>query len=196
MFVVTFVNTTAFFFREGVWRHGIFVSRRTENKRDTRVSRKSGLIQPVRWWLRHSWSVSRKVCHMHQTFSQRSVGVTSEADTNSDLAQVPSIVCVYRSSSDSTLRGQFLVWVLYSSSSSRSLVTSCFLIACFLIISLSWIIPLPCCFGLCLHLAWNITCLYDYPFAQPSGLCSLSFDPRLSLDHSFILPTTYLSGIV
>ncbi len=27
-FVVTFVNTTAFFFREGVWRHSIFVSRR------------------------------------------------------------------------------------------------------------------------------------------------------------------------
>ncbi len=34
--VVTFVNTTAFFFHEGVWRHGIFVSRRTENKHDTR----------------------------------------------------------------------------------------------------------------------------------------------------------------
>ncbi len=77
--VITFVNTTAFFFREGVWRHGIFVSRWTENKSDTCVSRKSGLIQPVRWRLRHSWSVSRKVCHMHQTFSQCSVGVTSEA---------------------------------------------------------------------------------------------------------------------
>ncbi len=63
-FVVTVVNTTAFFFREGVWRHGIFVSRWTENKRNTRISWKSGLIQPVRWRLRHSWSVSRKVCHM------------------------------------------------------------------------------------------------------------------------------------
>ncbi len=107
------------------------------------------------------------------------------------LLKSPSIVCFYCSSSDSTFRSQFLIWVLSSSSSSRSLVTSCFLI-----ISLCWIIPLSCCFGLCLHLAWNITCLLDYPFAQPSGLCSPSFDPRLSLDHSFILPTTYLSAIV
>ncbi len=73
-------------------------------------------------------------------------------NTRSYLAQGPSIVCVYRSSSDSSLRSQFLVWVL--SISSRGLVTSCFLI-----INLSWIIPLSCCFGLWLPLACNITCL-------------------------------------
>ncbi len=93
MFVVTFVNMTAFFFCEGVWRHGIFVSRWTENKRDTRVSRKSGLIQPVRWRLRHSWSVPRKVCHMHQTFSQQSVGMTSEGWFILD-ASASSLGCV------------------------------------------------------------------------------------------------------
>ncbi len=49
---------------------------------DTHVSRKSCIIQPIRRRLRHSWSVSRKVCHMHQTFSQRSVGVKSEAETS------------------------------------------------------------------------------------------------------------------
>ncbi len=112
-------------------------------------------------------------------------------NTHSYLSQGPSIVCVYHSSSNSTLRSQFLVWVLSSSSYRWGLVTSCFLI-----ISLSWIIPLSCCFGLWLPLACNITCLLYYPFAQPSGLCSPSFDPCLSLDHSFILPTTYLSAIV
>ncbi len=38
------VNTTAFFFREGFWRHGIFVSRRNVKERDTHVSRKSCII--------------------------------------------------------------------------------------------------------------------------------------------------------
>ncbi len=60
--------------------------------------------------------------------------------THSDSAQVAEYCLLYRSSSDSTFRSQFLIWVLSSSSSSRSLVTSCFLI-----ISLCWIIPLSCC---------------------------------------------------
>ncbi len=38
------VNTMAFFFREGVWRHGIFVSRRNVKERETHVSRKSCII--------------------------------------------------------------------------------------------------------------------------------------------------------
>ncbi len=62
------------FFREGAWRHGIF------KEHDRHVSRKSCRIQPIRGRLRHSWSVSRWVSHMHQMFSQRSVGVTSEAE--------------------------------------------------------------------------------------------------------------------
>ncbi len=49
-FVVTFVNTTAFFFREGV-----FVSRRNVKVRDTHISQKSCIIQPIRRWLWHSW---------------------------------------------------------------------------------------------------------------------------------------------
>ncbi len=81
-FAVTFVNTTAFFFREGVWRHSIFVPRWNIKERNTHVSRKSCIIQPIRRRLRHYWSVSRYVYHMHQTFSQRFVGVTSEAETN------------------------------------------------------------------------------------------------------------------
>ncbi len=75
------VNMTAFFFREGVWRHAIFVSRQNIKERDTHVSRKSCRIQSIWWRLRNSWSVSTFVCHMHQTFSQRSVDVTSEAET-------------------------------------------------------------------------------------------------------------------
>ncbi len=31
------VNTMAFFFHEGVWRHGIFVSRRNVKERDTHL---------------------------------------------------------------------------------------------------------------------------------------------------------------
>ncbi len=65
-FVVTVVNTTAFFFWEGVWRHGIFVSRWNLKERVTHVSRKSCIIQQIRWRLRSSWSVS--------TFIQSSVG--------------------------------------------------------------------------------------------------------------------------
>ncbi len=75
------VNMTAFFFREGVWHHAIFVSRQNIKERDTHVSRKSCRIQSIWWRLRNSWSVSTFVCHMHQTFSQRSVDVTSEAET-------------------------------------------------------------------------------------------------------------------
>ncbi len=63
----------------GVWRHGIFVSRWNVKERDTHV------IQPIRWRLRNSWSVSTFVCHMHQTFSLRSVGVTSEAETRATM---------------------------------------------------------------------------------------------------------------
>ncbi len=84
--VVTFVTRRISSFCEGVWLHGIFVSRQNVKERDTHVSRKSCIIQPIRWRLRHSWSVSRWVCHMHQTFSQRSVGVTSEAETNARRA--------------------------------------------------------------------------------------------------------------
>ncbi len=51
--------------------------------------------------------------------------------------------------------------------------------------------PLVLLFGLCLYLAWIIW-LLDYPFASPSGLCSPSFDPCLSLDYSFVLPVLYL----
>ncbi len=65
-FVVTVVHTTAFFFCEGVWRHGIFVSRWNLKERVTHVSRKSCIIQQIRWRLRSSWSVS--------TFIQSSVG--------------------------------------------------------------------------------------------------------------------------
>ncbi len=65
-FVITVVNTTAFFFCEGVWRHGIFVSRWNLKERVTHVSRKSCIIQQIRWRLRSSWSVS--------TFIQSSVG--------------------------------------------------------------------------------------------------------------------------
>ncbi len=56
--VVTVVNSTAFFFREGVWHHGIFVSRQNVKECDTQVSRKSCIIQSIRWRLRNSWSVS------------------------------------------------------------------------------------------------------------------------------------------
>ncbi len=65
-FVVTVVNTTAFFFREGVWHHGIFVSRRNVKECDTHVFRKSCIIKPIRRRLRNSWSVSTFVYHMHQ----------------------------------------------------------------------------------------------------------------------------------
>ncbi len=58
-FAVMFVNTTAFFFREGVWRHSIFVPRWNIKERNTHVSRKSCIIQPIRRRLRHYWSVSR-----------------------------------------------------------------------------------------------------------------------------------------
>ncbi len=75
----TVVNTTAFFFREGVWHHGLFVSRWNVKEHDTHVSRKSCIIQQIRGRLRNSWRVSTFVFHMHQTFSQRSRGVTSEA---------------------------------------------------------------------------------------------------------------------
>ncbi len=67
----TVVNTTAFFFRD-FWLHAIFVSRWNVKERDTHISQKSCIIQPIRWWLRNSWSVSTFVCHMHQMFSQRS----------------------------------------------------------------------------------------------------------------------------
>ncbi len=38
--------------------------------------------------------------------------------------------------------------------------SSCLISACPVAYSLSWIYPLPCCFGLCLHLAWTIFCLW------------------------------------
>ncbi len=44
-------------------------------------------IQPIQWRLWNSWSVSTFVCHMHQTFSQRSVGMMSEAETTLSLSR-------------------------------------------------------------------------------------------------------------
>ncbi len=73
--IVTVVNTKAVFFF-------IFISRRNVKERNTHTpSRKFCRIQPIRWWLQNSWSVSNFVCHMHQMFSQLSVGVTAEAET-------------------------------------------------------------------------------------------------------------------
>ncbi len=58
--------------------------------------------------------------------------------------------------------------------------------------------PLPCCFGLCLHLACTLARLEDSPFASPSGFCSPSTDSRISLDtllsclnYSLLLLSTY-----
>ncbi len=48
-------------------------------KNATRTRKSCIIIQPIRWRLQNSFSVSNFVCHMHQTFSQRSVGVTSKA---------------------------------------------------------------------------------------------------------------------
>ncbi len=63
---------TAFFFHEGVWLYGIFVSRRNVKERDAYVLWKSSRIRPIRWRFRNSWSVSNFVCHMHYIFSQHS----------------------------------------------------------------------------------------------------------------------------
>ncbi len=46
-------------------KHSIFVTRRNLKERDTCVSQKSCLIQPIQWWLHNSWSVSNCVCRMH-----------------------------------------------------------------------------------------------------------------------------------
>ncbi len=66
-------------------------------KNATHVSRKSCIIQPIRRRLRHSWSDSTFVCHMHQAFSQRSVGVTSEAETRiqNTVARVFFLSCLF-----------------------------------------------------------------------------------------------------
>ncbi len=56
MFAVTFVNMTAFLFREGVLRHGNFVSRQNIKERDTHVPWKSCIIQPFR--RRPKWNTS------------------------------------------------------------------------------------------------------------------------------------------
>ncbi len=93
-----FVNMAAFFFREGVWRHGIIDSRRNVKERDTHVSLKSCIIQPIRWRLRHYWRVFKKVCHMPQTFSQRSVGGMSEAETKSQSCSDNTLYLIQLSS--------------------------------------------------------------------------------------------------
>ncbi len=49
---------------------------------------------------------------------------------------------------------------------------------CYLIlVCVSWINPLPCCFGLCLHLAW--TCYWITPLVKHSGYHLLIKDPCL-----------------
>ncbi len=53
------------------------------------VSWKSCIIQSIRGRLWNSWSVSTFVCHMHQKFSQWSVGVvTSEAETRDRFGEM------------------------------------------------------------------------------------------------------------
>ncbi len=47
----------AFFFREGVWHHSIFVISQNIKESDTHVSRKSCIIQPIQRRLLNSWSV-------------------------------------------------------------------------------------------------------------------------------------------
>ncbi len=69
---------TAFFFREGVWRHGIFISRRNVKEHNTHVSRKSCIIQPIRRRLRHSTQVFPDKCAI--------CIVASEAETGSSPA--------------------------------------------------------------------------------------------------------------
>ncbi len=64
---------TAFFFREGFWRHAISVSRQNIKECDTHVTRKSYIFQPIHRRLWNSWSVSNFVCDTDQTFSQWSV---------------------------------------------------------------------------------------------------------------------------
>ncbi len=54
--------------------------------------------------------------------------------------------------------------------------------ACPEVYGLFWNDPLPCCFGLCLHLGCTLARLEDSPFASPSGICSPSTDSRISLD--------------
>ncbi len=78
--VVTVVNTTAFFL-EGVWHYIIFFFTWNIKEHYTHVSQKSCIIQPIRWRLRNSWSVSIFVCRRHQMFSKRSMDVMSEAET-------------------------------------------------------------------------------------------------------------------
>ncbi len=66
----------------GVWHHGIFVSRQNIKEWDTHVSRKSCIIQPIRWWLRNSWSVSTFMCRMNNLANCPGCDVTSEAKTS------------------------------------------------------------------------------------------------------------------
>ncbi len=69
----------------GVWYHGIFVSRQNVKERYTHISQKSCKILPIPRLCRISWSVSNFVWHMHQTFSQQSLGMTSEAESTNPI---------------------------------------------------------------------------------------------------------------
>ncbi len=111
-----------------------------------------------------------------------------------------SAIATLRSHSEFPESSLALFIVCLPVSWSLPVISSCLISACPEVYSQSWIYPLPCCFGMCLHLTWTISCLprtqdyvrrqmtHAYLWITLSSCLYYTFvvvDPFLFYDHAF-----------